>query len=94
MSEPTESRAVAQVGLAMIEGAILHLLAENPQGLRNADIAARLGLHSDFNGRQKDYLTYSVLGGLLRQNRITRDIQTKRFVNTYLPPTAVCGGRG
>ena len=39
----------------------------------------QLNLRSDFRGRQKDYLTYSVLGGLMRQGRVAWNKETKRF---------------
>jgi len=66
-------------GLRLIEEAIIELLSQNPQGLRNADIAEQLKLRSSFRGRQKDYLTYSVLGGLLATRRVSRDDETKLF---------------
>jgi DNA-binding IclR family transcriptional regulator len=74
-----DAAELAQSGLANIEAAILRLLEQHASGLRNSDIAERLGLHSDFRGRQKDYLTYSVLGGLIRKGKIKRDEKTKRF---------------
>ena len=72
---------MAQQGLQLIEQAIIGLLEANPQGLRNAQIADLLGLHSDFRGNQKDYLTYSVLGGLIAKENVTRNDETKLFVN-------------
>jgi hypothetical protein len=38
-----------------------------------------LSLRSDFRGRQKDYLTYSVLGGLIHQGRVDWNQKTKVF---------------
>lgn len=73
---PLES---AQRGFHRIQDAVLSLLDANPQGLRNAEIAELLDLHSDFNGRQRDYLTYSVLGGLLDDGRVAWDQRTKIF---------------
>ena len=75
-ASPLES---AQSGLRQIEDAILRLLDANPQGLRNSEIAELLELRSDFEGRQKDYLTYSVLGGLLESGRVDWDQRTKLF---------------
>lgn len=69
----------AQAGLKQIQEAIVALLRRQPDGLRNAEIAETLGLRSDFRGRQKDYLTYSVLGGLIHQGRVARNQETKRF---------------
>lgn len=50
----------------------------NPSGVKNSDLASLLGLRSDYKGRQKDYLTYSVLGLLLREGKIVRDSATKK----------------
>lgn len=70
---------VAQHGLRQIEDAILRLLEQNPQGLRNSEIANLLNLRSDFRGRQRNYLTYSVLGGLLAERKIAWNQGTKIF---------------
>jgi hypothetical protein len=69
----------AQAGLKQIQEAIVALLKRQPNGLRNAEIAEALSLRSDFRGRQKDYLTYSVLGGLIHQGRVGWNQETKRF---------------
>lgn len=79
MSGESTAQQKAMTGLRLIEEAILELLSQNPQGLRNVDIARLLGLRSDFRGRQKDYLTYSILGGLLATKRVSRDDETKLF---------------
>ena len=62
----------AQLGLRMMMSAIQELAEANPSGITNSDAASGLGLRSDYQGRQKDYLTYSVLGLLMRQKTITR----------------------
>lgn len=64
----------AAQGLAAIEDAIVKLLSEHPGGLTNSEIARELSLESDFAGRQKNYLTYSVLGGLMRRSIVKREI--------------------
>ncbi len=69
----------AQAGLESVEDAILILLQYHPDGLRNAEIADSLNLRSDFRGRQRDYLTYSVLGGLVSRGKLNWDSQTKLF---------------
>jgi hypothetical protein len=69
----------AQAGLKQMQEAIVALLRRQPDGLRNAEIAEALSLRSDFRGRQKDYLTYSILGGLMRQGRVAWNQETKRF---------------
>jgi hypothetical protein len=62
----------AQLGLELLKAAIAELARANPQGITNSDAASLLGLRSDYLGRQKDYLSYSVLGLLLREGRIKR----------------------
>lgn len=62
----------AQLALAMLKDAVEKLIAANPNGITNSDAASLLGLRSDYLGRQKDYLSYSVLGLLLREGRVTR----------------------
>ena len=65
--------------LRHIEEAILRLLDSNPQGLQNVQIAGLLNLRSDFVGRQRNYLTYSVLGGLLAHGAVEWDQGIKIF---------------
>ena len=74
-----DERKQAEAGLKQIQEAIVTLLKRRPDGLRNAEVAETLNLRSDFRGRQKDYLTYSVLGGLMRQGRVAWNKETKRF---------------
>jgi uncharacterized protein len=69
----------AQAGLKQMQEAIIALLARQPEGLRNSEIADALNLRSDIRGRQKDYLTYSILGGLIHQGRVAWNQETKRF---------------
>jgi hypothetical protein len=68
----------AQLGLQFIEAAVFSLAQANPQGVTNSDTASALGLRSDYRGKQKDYLSYSILGLLLRDGRLERDAVTKR----------------
>jgi len=62
----------AQLGLEFLKTAILELAKANPDGISNSDAASLLGLRSDYRGRQKDYLSYSVLGLLLREGKVRR----------------------
>ncbi len=62
----------AQLGLAMLKDAVEKLIDTNPDGITNSDAASLLGLRSDYRGRQKDYLSYSILGLLLREGRVMR----------------------
>lgn len=75
----------AQLGLELLKSAILELAKANPNGITNSDTASILGLRSDYHGKQKDYLSYSVLGLLLREGKIERNQNTKaHFVKTSL----------
>ena len=62
----------AQLGLRMLKEAVVELGTANPNGVTNADVAHTLGLHSDNNGKQKDYLSYSVLGLLMRDGKLEK----------------------
>lgn len=62
----------AQLGLNLVKTAIQELAKANPNGITNSDAASLLGLRSDYRGKQKDYLSYSVLGLLLREGKIVR----------------------
>ena len=79
MSNDVAARALAQEGLRHIENAILMLLESHPAGLRNSQIADALGLRSSIRGRQRNYLTYSVLGGLMDQGKVAQDQETSIF---------------
>ena len=63
----------AQTARAELEAAILDYLRTRPEGAINNEIAGDLGLESDFEGRQKNYLSYSILGGLLAEGRVVRE---------------------
>ena len=79
MTADPAARAVAQEGLRHIEDAVLMVLESNPQGLGNAQIADLLGLRSSIRNGQRNYLTYSVLGGLMAQGKVVQDRETKLF---------------
>jgi hypothetical protein len=74
--KPSERAAKARIEL---EGAILDYLEAHPDGAINSQIARDLGLESDFGGRQKNYLSYSILGGLMTRGLVKREtIQGKK----------------
>lgn len=62
----------AQLGLELLKTSILELAAANPDGILNSDAASLLGLRSDYRGKQKDYLSYSVIGLLMREGKLAR----------------------
>ena len=68
----------AQLGLDLIKTAILELAKANSEGITNSDAASLLGLRSDYRGKQKDYLSYSILGLLMREGKIFRDEDSKQ----------------
>ena len=75
----TAARLLAQEGLRHIEDAILMVLESNPGGLGNSQIADLLSLRSSIRDQQRNYLTYSVLGGLMARGVVVQDSETRRF---------------
>jgi len=68
------------VGLALLKDAVLEFAKANPRGIANSDAASLLGLRSDYGGGSKDYLSYSILGLLIREGKIFRDRSSKRHI--------------
>jgi len=66
---PSGAKEKAQLGLALIKEAVLELAKANPKGISNSDAASLLGLRSDYGGGSKDYLSYSVIGLLMREGK-------------------------
>ena len=60
--------------------AVLELAKANPNGISNSDAASLLGLRSDYGGGSKDYLSYSVLGILMREGKLERSATNKKHV--------------
>ena len=67
----------AQVGLELLKAAILELAQANPTGITNADASKSLGLQSDYAGGSKDYLSWSILGLLMREGKVVRGDERK-----------------
>ena len=72
----------AQIGLQLLKGAVLEFARANAGGITNADTASLLGLRSDYGGGSKDYLSYSLLGMLMRDGLLRRDHVSKRHLAT------------
>ncbi len=70
---PVGIREKAEIGLALMKDAVVELAKANPNGITNADTAKALGLQSNYGGGAKDYLSYSILGLLMDDGRISRD---------------------
>jgi hypothetical protein len=60
----------AQLGLKLLKDSISLLAEENTDGITNSDCAHYLGLQSDNEGSQQDYLTYSILGLLIKEGTL------------------------
>ena len=66
-------KSKAQAGWRLLNEAILDLLANHPNGLGNAEIADQLEIRSNYLGKSKDFLSWSLLGMLLNEEKIVRD---------------------
>ena len=64
-------REKAQAGVQLIEEAILEILGTT-EDQTNAEVTRQLGLESDQEGMQKDYLAYSVLGRLMKRGLVQK----------------------
>ena len=69
----------AQMGLQLLKSAVMELAKANPNGISNSDAAKYLGLQSDYGGGSKDYLSYSLLGLLMKEGRLTRAEQRRHI---------------
>lgn len=83
---PEDAIIKAQLGLKLLKEAVKSLISENPQGITNSDCAHYLGLQSDNEGRQQDYLSYSILGLLIKDGAIKSEkINNRRiYINNKL----------
>jgi hypothetical protein len=72
----------AQMGLELLKSAVMELAKANPEGIKNSDAAKYLGLQSDYGGGSKDYLSYSLLGILMKEGRIYRSEKRKHIANS------------
>lgn len=70
---PHGAKEKAQIGLQLLKDSVLELAAANRNGITNAETASLLGLRSDYGGGSKDYLSYSILGILMREGKLVRE---------------------
>lgn len=77
---PSGVREKAQLGLSLLKEAILEFAKANPKGISNSDAASLLGLRSDYGGGSKDYLSYSIIGLLMREGKVERDGSSRKHV--------------
>lgn len=62
----------AQMALDLLKASVMELAKANPDGITNSDAAKYLGLQSDYGGGSKDYLSYSLIGLLMKDGRLAR----------------------
>lgn len=77
---PSGAKEKAQVGLSLLKDAVLELAQANAQGVTNSETASLLGLRSDYGGGSKDYLSYSIIGLLMREGKLRRLPSSKKHV--------------
>lgn len=75
---PDGTREKAQLGLRFLKEAVLELAQANRQGVTNSEVVKAFGLQSDYLGGSKDYLSWSILGLLMREGRMRREDNSKR----------------
>jgi len=69
----------AQIALEHLKSAVFETTQANKDGVTNYEIAKCLGLQSDYGGGSKNYLSYSVLGILMREGKVKRQ-QDKKHI--------------
>jgi len=67
----------AQMALELLKSSVMELAKANPSGISNSDAAKYLGLQSDYGGGSKDYLSYSIIGLLMKEGRLVRNSSRK-----------------
>ena len=60
----------AQDALKRLKDAVISEIEGSDEGLTNAELVARLGLASDYEGKNRNYLSWSTLGLLLAEGRV------------------------
>ena len=70
----------AQIGLSLLKDAVLEFAKANKSGISNSDAASLLGLKSDYGGGSKDYLSYSIIGLLMREGKLAREGNSRKHV--------------
>ncbi|GAB4460950.1 MAG: hypothetical protein OHK0029_25650 [Armatimonadaceae bacterium] len=68
------SKEHAQRALSELKGAVQQFVKNN-LGTTSAKVTHALGLESDFQGSQKNYLAWSILGILVNENQIRTEKQ-------------------
>lgn len=79
---PSGAIEKAQFGLKLLKEAVFELALANKVGVTNSDLVHSLGLQSDYKGGSKDYLTWSLLGILMREGKLKRVEKKKHQAQT------------
>lgn len=74
------SQEKSKKAVALLKEAILEIIESANDGIGNSDIARVLELESDFEGKQKNYLSWSVFGLLVNEGKIRYE---KRGARVY-----------
>lgn len=61
-----------QMALKMIKDEVVAMAELNPHGITNAQVTNKLGLQSTHDGQHRNYLSHSILGVLMREDRIIK----------------------
>jgi len=69
----------AQIALELLKRAVFETTQANRDGVTNYEVAKCLGPPSDYGGGSKNYLSYSVLGILMREGKIKRLLNKKHI---------------
>jgi len=67
----------AQKLLSDLKDVVYQFIKAN-NGLPHSQIVTALGLESDFEGRQKNYLSWSILGLLVNEGKIRYELERGR----------------
>ena len=62
----------AHEGLRLLKEATIEIVSDHSEGLRNTDVVKLLDIPSDFQGKQKNYLSWSVIGLLINAGCLKR----------------------
>ena len=68
-----------QIALNVIKDEIVAMAKLNAAGITNADVANKLGLQSSYKGGQINYLSHSLLGLLMQEERIIKSDDEPRY---------------
>lgn len=70
----------AQIGLTLLQEAVLELAKANPEGITNSDCVKSLYLSTNYLGGSKDYLTWSILGLLMQEGKMVRLEDSRKHI--------------